>query len=364
MSDKDFEVALVLSGGNALGAYQAGAYAAMHEAGLEPDWIVGASAGAINGAIICGNPAERRISALREFWRPAVAGQSLWNAVPTAFEDARRTMAVAATITSGVPGVFAPRQIYGPWWNPLGNSEAPSAYDLTPLRGTLEKLIDFPRLNANQPRLSITAVDLETGEDVLFDTGIDMFGPDHIRASAALLPAFSPVEIEGRILGDGGISLNLPLDIVLSEDSERPILCFAIDLLPLAGKAPRTFGEALLRVQDLAFATQSRRAIAGWQALYDARAQAGNAGSLNLIHLVYSDQDEEVSGKAFDFSPRSLAKRWERGAVDMKATLERLPDLRAHSPSGLSVHVPTRSETGEMVLRPVRHALKPARSRP
>jgi NTE family protein len=325
VASRDYDLALVLSGGNALGAFQAGAYQAMHETGFEPDWIAGASSGAINGAIICGNPADRRIERLRALWAVSEAGsgaEAQWGV----FEDARRTNAVVATLAAGHPALFVPRNLLGPWWNPFGNREPASLYDLTPLERTLETLVDFDLLNRGATRLSVTAVDIGNGQDVVFDTHTHRLTPAHLRASAALLPAFSPVEIEGRLLGDAGISANLPLDALLAEPGERPLLCIALDLLPLAASPPRTLGETVSRTQDLIFATQSRRAIAAWQAIFDERGRSGESRAVTLLHIAYADQSREVSGKASDFSPASTAQRWQAGHDQLTRAIAQLRD--------------------------------------
>jgi NTE family protein len=318
-------LALVLSGGNALGAYHAGAYQALHEAGWLPDRVAGASAGAVSGSVICGNALEDRLERLEALWRPAAeesAGSS-----PNFVEEVRRSSSAAFAMAMGQPGLFAPRSIYGPWWNPFGNPEPSSLYDATPLARTLEQLVDFSLLNADNPVFAVTATDVETGEDIVFDTRTHELAPDHIRASSALLPAFSPVEIGGRLLADAGISVNLPLDTILSEVTDQPLLCIAVDLLPLRGPPPTTLGETLLRMQDLLFATQSRRAIAAWQAIFDARAAAGTCPAVTLVHVAYSDHQREVSGKAFDFSPESARARWRAGHSDMISAMVSLVSL-------------------------------------
>lgn len=332
-------MALILSGGNALGSYQAGAYEALHAHGLEPDWVAGASAGAFNGALICGNPTERRLERLRALWMPSTNRGKAAVQSFAMIDEARRTSAVAWAMAGGRPDLFVPRNLLGPWWNPFGNPEPSSLYDATPLLATLERLIDFDLLNRGMPRYSLTAVDVETGEDVVFDTRTHRIAPNHIRSSAALLPAFSPVEVNGRLLADAGISANLPLDSVLSDTPNRPLLCIAIDLLPLRGPRPKTLGETVTRMQDLVFATQSRRAIAAWQAIFDERASRGAVGSVTLLHLAYSDHSREVSGKAFDFSPGSSAARWESGRKDLAAALAQFDagEFPVGAP-GLSVH--------------------------
>jgi NTE family protein len=310
----------------------------------------------MNGAIICGSPRDRRIHNLQAFWTPAPGGAEAQ--LGGTLEEARRTGAVSWTLTTGRPNLFVPRNVLGPWWNPFGNPEPSSLYDTSPLRRTLEELIDFDLLNGGTPRFTAAAVDLETGEDVVFDTGSHRIEPDHLRASAALLPVFSPVDVGGRLLGDAGISANLPLDSVLSDPSERPVLCIALDLLPLRAPRPRTLGETAARMQDLVFATQSRRSIAGWQAIFDERAQRGAAASVTLLHIAYRDQAREVSGKAFDFSPVSAAARWQAGHTDLSNALDDLASRRIPlEQPGLSVYA--LAEDGRE-LRKVRWSLAPA----
>ncbi len=333
----DVTVALVLSGGNALGAYQAGAFQALYEHGLQPDWVAGTSAGAINAAMICGNLPEQRLTSLQALWTPATEAEA-----DTAFkvmDEARRTIASLCTATAGRADLFVPRNLLGPWWNPFGNQEPASLYDSSPMRSTFERLIDFDLLNQGAPRLSVTAVDIESGEDVVFDTDSHRIGPDHLRASSALLPAFSPVEIDGRLLVDGGISANLPLDVVLGRESDHPLLCIAVDLLPLRGPRPSSLGESIIRMQDLMFAAQTRRTIAAWQALFDERTLHGATASVNILLLAYSDHKREVSGKAFDFSPESARLRWQAGYHDLHRALGALEAGRVViGQPGLSVH--------------------------
>lgn len=361
MTGVAMRVALLLSGGNALGAYQAGAYEAMHEAGLAPDLVAGASIGAINGALICGNPPDRRLSRLRTFWR--VDEDDLPSTTALSFsDDWRRTAAALTSALAGQPGRFSPRHLFGAAWNPLGNLEPASLYDSAPLGATLKRLVDFDLLHTAAPPLTVAAVDLETGEDVVFDTRTHHVGPDHLRASSALLPAFPPVQIGERLLGDAGLSANLPLDSVLGAHAERPTLCLALDLLPLRAPRPASLGETLSRAQDLQFATQSRRAIAAWQAILDARTNAiQNASApICLLHLAYDDQVREVSGKAFDFSPASVAARWRSGLEDMRSAIEWLDRgvLRFDAP-GLTVYQPIRSAARIVSFEGVRLSLTP-----
>lgn len=346
-----FTVALVLSGGNALGAYQAGAYQAIHERGIEPDWVAGASVGSINGAIIAGNPRDERIGRLRNWWNPSQHRSSSGAAGP--LEELRRTGAALWTMTIGHPGAFLPRNPIASWLEMSGRREASSLYDTTPMVATLERLIDFDLLNAGTTRYSAAAVDLESGDDIVFDTRNMRVGPDHLRASSALLPAFPPVDVAGRLVGDAGISINLPLDGVMSEVGDRPLLCIAIDLLPLRAPRPRTLGETVIRAQDLLFATQSRRALASWQAVFDERIRNdGPSPSATLVHVAYSDPAREVSGKAFDFSPRTTAARWEAGYADLSKALAELASGRLQlARPGLAIYAPGEDGQGLAEMR-------------
>lgn len=348
-------IALVLSGGNALGAFQAGAWCALEDHGVAPDWIAGASVGAVNGAIIGGNPPDRRRAALETLWRPAGDSTNPTLDFKPA-EEARRTQSALASLALGQPGMFSPRALYGPWFNPFGNSEPSSLYDALPLETTLETLIDFGRLNTGGTRYFATAVDIESGEDVVFDSSRVSIGAQHIRASTALLPVYSPVQIGGRLLGDAGMSINLPLDAVLAQPQDRPLLCIAIDLLPLPARRPQTLGETATRAQDLMFATQSRRAIAAWQALFAERTRHGDAASVTLLHLSYADQTDEVSLKAFDFSPRSVARRWQAGFDTVHRALSQL-EITGLPPGQPGLHVLATSD--ESQLAPVHWPLAP-----
>jgi NTE family protein len=339
----DCTVVLVLSGGNALGAYHAGGYQALHERGVLPHWVVGASTGAANGAIICGNPEDQRVSRLAEHWGLGAAPdgpapQPWW---ATVGEDLRRSTASIAAMTFGHPHVFAPRLQPPSLWDAFGHVGQSSLYDTQPLGRTLSRLVDFDRLNSGFPRYTLTAVDLESGEQVVYDTRRQVVGVDHVRGSSALLPAFSPVEVDGRLLGDGGLAANLPLDVVLSDPPSGPVLCIALDLLPLAARRPRTLGEAASRMQDLIFAAQSARTIAAWQALYDARA---TPAAVTLAYLAYDRQEAEVAGKAFDFSLTSARARWDAGYRDVGDALDRLGDgnIQFDRP-GLTVWRPTKA---------------------
>jgi NTE family protein len=338
MLPADVRFALVLSGGNALGAYHAGLYEALHEAELEPQWICGTSIGAVTGALIAGNPREDRLRRLAEFWRPEPDGDKPlmpWDWVPDSW---RRSGAVLETLLAGRPGAFGPLGSTAGWWHADARAGGPALYATAALSETLHQLIDMDLLNAGEMRLTMAAVDVETGEEVIIDSAQRRIDPDHIRASASLLTAFPALEVDGRLLGDGGLSMNLPLDPVLAEAGAEPVLCIAADLLPLAGARPQTLGEAIGRMQDLKFATQSARSLRRWQASLP---QGDPDSSVALAMAVYSDQEAEVAGKAMDFSPRSVRHRWACGLRDGRALVQRIRsgDIRIGE-RGLTIYPP------------------------
>lgn len=320
----DLRIALVLSGGNALGAYHAGLYEALHEADVEPEWIVGTSIGAVTGAIIGGNAPDQRIDRLRALWRPATPEETRW---PTPWDllpdDWRRTGAVLETLLAGRPGMFGPIGSLGSRWRHDHSVGTPALYDTGDLVASLAELVDFECLSRGNPRFTAIAIDIGSGEEVVFDSAKQPIIGDHIRASAAMLTAYPAVEIDGRLCGDGGLAMNLPLDPVLAVADDRPTLCIAADLMPLTSQRPTTLGEVVARMQDLSFAAQSRRTIARWTSDYAAR-PIQDRPSVTLSRLAYTRQEGEVAGKALDFSPRSLRQRWIAGREDGKRFLERL----------------------------------------
>jgi NTE family protein len=330
-------LALVLSGGNALGAYQAGAYEALHESGREPDWLVGGSTGAINAAIIAGNRPEDRLARLRSYWQVEAA------AAVTSDSGLRRMGSALQRSWLGQPNTFIPRFLL-PWWPAPG--AAPSLYDTQPLARTLEKIVDFDLANAGHPRLTVNAVDLESGDDVVFDSLEAPIRSEHVRASGGLLPFFPPVEIGGRLLGDAGLSANLPLSIVLSAPGDGDLLCIAVDVMPPAAPRPRSLDDSAQRQLDLIFASQSRHALQAWTAAYDLRRRLAAATDgaaaprVTLVHLIYGGQREETAGKMFDYSVETVSRRWRAGHDDMRDVLRRIAAgaLTPSADSGLTVH--------------------------
>ncbi|MDP4026085.1 patatin-like phospholipase family protein [Methylobacterium sp. NEAU 140] len=321
------DLALVFGGGNALGAYHAGAFESLDAAGLRPDWVVGASVGAVTAALIAGNPPERRLERLRQFWAEARQETPRAPAADLRSRQVYNGLHVALALAAGRPSIYRHR-LPGLWsalpWVP--NDVA--LYDHAPLGRTLERLVDFDRLNGGETRLTVACVDVETGSDVYFDSGRTRIGPEHVLASAAILPAFPPVEIEGRLLCDAGYTNNLPLDPVLADEPERDRVCIALDLFASAAPRPASLDAVLERANDLIFAGAPRRTIAALEREYALRQRFQPDGpTATLLHAVYRAGPDEVAGKSFDYSPASLRDRWSAGRADMARGLDILRDL-------------------------------------
>lgn len=328
---KDREVALVLAGGNALGAYHLGVAEALREAGVEPGMLVGCSIGAVTGAILAGNAPEDRLDRLRAFWR--TAAQPDHPAFGARDEEARARRGTEQALSAflfGRPGLFGHR-MPGPWsMLPLIGPDV-ALRDHAPLARTLERLIDFDRLNRGEPTFRFVALDMETGEEVWFDNRRDRIEPRALLAATALAPLFPPVEIEGRLLCDAGFANNLPVDDVFREPPARDLLCIAADLFDLRGARPRGLSGAAARAQDLMFASQTRRAIDSIGREQTLRRRLDPDGpSATLAHLAYRAPGHERGTKALDYSRASLAQRAERGRADMQRMLPRLESANAH----------------------------------
>src|SRR5881394_2534551 len=254
---------LVLQGGGALGSYQAGAFQALCASGFEPEWVAGISIGAINAAIIAGNGPETRVDRLKEFWE-MVSSPVSWNPV-TPGERARSLFnetSAALIATFGVPGFFTPRIPPAPLWPP-GSPQSQSYYDTAPLKKTLERLVDFDRINDLKTRLSVGAVGVTSGNFKYFDN-VEFkklgkkIGPEHIMASAALPPGFPSIVIEGEHFWDGGIASNTPLDYVLDAEVNNDLLIFQVDLFSARGLLPRSLLEAAEREKDIRYSSRTR----------------------------------------------------------------------------------------------------------
>ncbi len=249
---------LVLQGGGALGAYQAGVYEELHETGIEPDWVAGISIGAINAAIIAGNPPERRAERLDAFW--TLVTSKLRGRLPfdgSSIHQAFNEASAFLASTWGVPGFFKPRAM-PPFMAPDGSVSALSFYDTGELKKTLEELVDFKLLNSGKVRLSVGAVHIKTGNVKYFDTAYMKVGPEHIMASGALPPGLPPVVIKGEAYWDGGIVSNAPLQAVIDDTPESDLAVFQVDVFSASGNTPKTIFDVYEREKEIRFSSRTR----------------------------------------------------------------------------------------------------------
>lgn len=353
LNPNNLRIVLVLQGGGALGAYQAGVYQALHEHGLAPDWIVGTSIGAINAALIAGNRAEDRLARVKAFWDRVAHPDPV--DMRSIGDSARRSNILANTVDTfvrGVPGFFSPRLFSG---FPFGMTVAPeeaSYYDTAPLRDTLEQLVDFDYLNADGGmRLTVNAVRVRTGELAHFDSLDGALTADHVRASGSLPPAFPPIRIDGELYWDGGLYSNTPLESVLKELPRGDTLCFMVDLWSADGQEPVTMDEVQTRQKDVTYASRSKRHIADYQASHDLKhklrelyarlpeaersaqdradlASFGCDATLHVVRLAYSGRDWHMASKDVNFSKGSIEWRWDQGYQDAMRALKHAAWLR------------------------------------
>jgi len=252
IASKYDRVALVLQGGGALGPYQAAVYQALAEANCDPKWIAGVSIGASNSAPIAGNPPEHRLAALESFWTK-VSERKTWAFAPEGdvFRELRNQTSAFMAMALGQPGFFKPRPV-NPWLTSPRAEGTTSFYDTPELRGTLERLADFDRINSSRVRLSVGAVNVRTGKFTYFDSENMQLGPEHVMASDALPPALPEIKLDGELYWDGGIVSNTPLQHLLDTDPQETSLVFQVDLLSARGAAPRRMPDVLARHKDIA----------------------------------------------------------------------------------------------------------------
>ena len=324
--------ALVLQGGGALGAYQAGVYEALAESGVEPDWIAGISIGGINGAIVAGNPPNTRVDRLREFWTE-VTSEAPWDwfGWGAASGDGARNLLNHASanlaLTRGANGFFATRPV-SPWLQPSGRLEATSFYDTHELKHTLERLVDFDRLNAGLLRFSVGAVNVRSGNFVYFDTTTHTIKPEHVMASGALPPGFPAIEIEGEHYWDGGLVSNTPLQWIVESEPRRDTLAFQVDLWSARGDFPRSMFDVVTREKEIRYSSRTRAGTDQFKRVQKLRsAAAGLLGTVadrkvfNIIHLIYHARNYEGHSKDYEFSRASMEEHWRAGYHDARRTL-------------------------------------------
>lgn len=340
-------IVLVLQGGGALGAYQAGVCQALHEHGLAPDWVVGTSIGAINAAILAGNPDATRLVRLRQFWQGIAHRDSYdMSHVPDAQRRSNVVLQTWDTLLRGVPSFFSPR-LFNPFAAGVAvDPEQASFYDTRELADTLNDLIDFDYLNADGGiRLTVNALQVTSGTLRCFDNRDLDIHVDHIRASGALPPGFPPVRIDGELYWDGGLYSNTPLETVLDDPSQVDTLCFMVDLWSADGEEPTTLDQVQTRQKDVTFASRSQRHLADYVAthklqqklreLYSAlpaeqrtpeqtrELEALGCGStLHVVRLPYAGRDWNMAAKDINFSQGSIDWRWDQGYQDAQRALK------------------------------------------
>ncbi|WP_189675321.1 patatin-like phospholipase family protein [Sphingomonas glacialis] len=336
-------VALVLQGGGALGSYQAGVIEGLAASGIEIDWVAGISIGAINAAIVAGNPPERRVERLNIFW------DTVTSALPSfpIFPDDRireflHEWSAGFVLAAGVPGFFKPRLV-SPMFAAPGTPGAMSFYDTAPLKDLLDALVDWDLLNHGPVRLSVGAVDVESGNFSYFDTTETVIDARHIMASGALPPGLPPVEIDGRLWWDGGLVSNTPLTHVL-DHQDGALLAFQVDLFSAATERPRTIMDVMAREKEIRFSSRTRQVSDQVMKVRKDRELArkvlaklppeladdpdvvalrnrSNEDPVNLVHLIYRANAWEGGRRDFEFSARTMREHWEAGQEAVAETM-------------------------------------------
>ena len=346
LNPDNLRIVLVLQGGGALGAYQAGVYQALHEHNLVPDWVVGTSIGAINAALIAGNEQANRLQRIKAFWDRVSHPDSVdMSQVSDTERRSNIWFNTLDTVMRGAPGFFSPRWFSG---FPYGMQVAPeqaSFYDTSELKETLKELVDFDYLNAEGGmRLTVNAVSVRSGELSSFDSLNGDLCPDHIRASGSLPPAFGPVRIDGQLYWDGGLYSNTPLESVLNELPSGDTICFMVDLWSAEGPEPVTLDEVTTRQKDVTYASRSKRHIDDYVQTHNmqrklremhARLPAasrtaqdeqdllalGCDATLHIVRLPYAGRDWHMAAKDVNFSKGSIEWRWDQGYRDAMRAL-------------------------------------------
>ncbi|MDR5787072.1 MULTISPECIES: patatin-like phospholipase family protein [unclassified Caballeronia] len=347
-------IALMLQGGGALGAYQAGVYQGLHEADIHPNWIAGISIGALNTAIIAGNAPEHRVTRLLEFWEticrpafgfplPAFLERALFDSADE-IRKAFTAMQAFGAIVEGQKGFFIPRF---PPPSPIASSSPQTAsyYDTTPLKATLERLCDFDRINSGETRVSVGAVNVATGNFAYFDNTQIRLRAEHFIASGALPPGFAAVEIDGQFYWDGGLMSNTPLYEIAQATPRRDTLAFQVDLWSARGPVPDSIVDVMGRVKDVQYSSRTRLVTDQMQRAQRYRnvlqhvldlvpedvresdewcrlaAELACSKRYNIIHLIYRQKEYEGHFKDYQFGFSTMREHWESGLSDMRRTL-------------------------------------------
>ncbi len=354
------QVVLVFQGGGALGAYQAGVYEALHEAGIEPDWVIGTSIGAINGALIAGNPPELRLQRLRTFWKGVE--QNVGANLPVLYPSLASTLVNWKTMVTGIPSFFTPNPLalLGP--HALVGVENAAYYSASPLRDTLDKLVNIDYINNQDVRISLGAVKICNGEMTYFDSRNDTFTVNHIMASGAFPPAFPAVCVDGEFYWDGGIYSNTPLEAVLDDHPRRDSLIFTVDIWNPDGAKPMSLWDVAGREKDIKYASRAHSHIARQKQIHHLRhvileltkaipektresreirelASWGCKTTMHVVRLVESSVPGEDQMKDIDFMSAHIHARWQAGYADTRRMLDLAPWRQPVDPiEGVIIH--------------------------
>jgi NTE family protein len=341
------QVVLVLQGGGALGAYQAGVYQALSEGGVEPNWIIGTSIGAVNGAIIAGNEPGMRASRLKEFWS-RISDTSLIDAA--GISDALgASLSGLRAVTRGVRGLFKPRFDAAAFnvFLPVGIERA-AFYSADPLRETLRGLVNFDAIDPKRLRLTVGAVNASSGQMQYFDSRRMKLDVEHVIASSALPPGFAAVKIDGEYFWDGSIYSNTPIEVVFDDNPRRDSLIFAVNVWHADGPQAKSIWQVLGREQDIQFASREDSHIARQEQLHQLRhvvrelvkripkeqrndpevrelAAFGCTTTMHVVRLFAPRLENEDFTKALDFTPASIKVRWEAGYAHAQQMLQEKP---------------------------------------
>src|SRR5690242_14265608 len=345
-NDLPGQVVLVLQGGGALGSYQAGVYQALHEAGIEPDWIIGTSIGAINASLIAGNPVEERLPKLQEFWK-RMEQNPVWN-LRDAFPGFTEKLSYWSTVTHGIPGFFRP--------NPLAHAgdayvlgpERAGYYSTLPLQQTLEELVDFDLVNRCRPRLTVGAAHVRTSQMRYFDSRDGAITLKHVMASGALPPAFPAVRIDNELYWDGGILSNTPTEAVFDDNPRKNSVIFAVHMWNPTGAEPETMADVFNRQKDIQYSSRIATHIVRQQQTHRLRhviselvaqlpeherrneavkelAAYGCPTRMHVVRLLAPMLERENHTKDIDFSASGIRQRWQAGYTHTKSVLEQRP---------------------------------------
>jgi NTE family protein len=352
---------LVLQGGGALGAYQVGVYQALHEAGIEPDWVIGTSIGAINAALIAGNAPEHRLERLHAFWDHVEQQAPLGG--PLAWLGIGKLLANMNTVAHGIPAFFTPNPAALCGTQAKVGLEAASYYSTAPLRDTLNALVDFDYLATRAMRLTVGAVNANSGAMRYFDSREETLSAEHVMASGALPPAFPAVRIDGEPYWDGGIYSNTPIEAVLDDRPRRNALIFAVNVWHQSGPEPESIWQVMGRHKDIQYASRADSHIARQKQIHRLRhvirelhrkipgkahddaavkelAAWGCGTTMHVAHLVAPRLEGEDHTKDIDFTASGVRARWQAGYADTRSMIERAPwEAPADPIEGVIEHV-------------------------